>query len=123
MKKKDILLIIVFLSAAAIMWIFVNRPHGDAGEGEAVIYKNGEVFDTVSLSEEKTVVIEDGNGNRNVIRIEGGQVKMIEASCPDQLCVNTRPAKRNGESIICLPNRVAVEIRSTVKSDIDGVSE
>jgi len=48
---------------------------------------------------------------------------MQEADCPDQVCVNTRPADREGQSIVCLPNRVVVEVRGSKKDFIDGVSE
>ncbi len=48
---------------------------------------------------------------------------MTEANCADQVCVHTRPADREGQSIVCLPNRVVVEVRSLKKDAIDGVSE
>ena len=48
---------------------------------------------------------------------------MIEADCNDKICVNTRPARKDGQSVVCLPNRVVVEIRSIEQDDIDGVSE
>lgn len=123
MRKKDIFLTAVFLIAAAILWLFMNTVQEDVGTGEVVIYKDGEVMEVVPLTAEKTVVIEDENGNRNVVRVEGGKAEMTEANCRDQVCVNTRPARKSGESVICLPNRVVVEIRSTTENVIDGVSE
>jgi len=123
MKKKDIVVIFIFFAVAAILWVLVNGTPGSVTEGEAVIYKNGEIYDLIPLTEEKTVIVEDGDGNRNVVRVKDGKAEMLEANCRDQVCVNTRPAQKNGESIICLPNRVAVEIRSTSKNEIDGVSE
>jgi len=123
MKRKDFMVIAIFLTAAAILWLLVNRTPGDAGNGEVVVYKDREEYAVIPLTADGTIVAEDDNGNRNVIRVEGGMVRMIEASCPDQVCVNTRPARANGQSIICLPNRVAVEIRSTHENELDGVSE
>ena len=43
---------------------------------------------------------------------------MENASCPDGICVSHRPIFRDGESIVCLPNRVVI----TVVSDGDTAS-
>lgn len=124
MRKKDFVIIAIFLLVAAILWIWTSkRPDGDIAAGEVVIYKDGQVFAAVPLTVERTVVVEDENGSRNVIRVEDGKAEMIEASCPDQICVHSRPVQKNGQSIICLPNRVSVEVRSTQENEIDGVSE
>ena len=37
---------------------------------------------------------------------------MIEADCPDQICVNHLAISRDGESIICLPNKVVIAIEA-----------
>lgn len=123
MKKKDFLIIVIFLITAAVLWLLVNRTPEVAGKGEAVIYKDREEFAVIPLTADEVIVVENGDGSRNVIQVKDGKARMIEASCPDQICVNTRPAQANGQSIICLPNKVAVEIRSTNENEIDGVSE
>ena len=43
-----------------------------------------------------------------------------EASCPDHLCINMGRIRKTGQSIICLPNKVTVEIRGKKESD-DGI--
>ena len=45
---------------------------------------------------------------------------MESADCPDKLCVKTGKIKDNSHDIICLPNKVRVEV--TKKSAIDAVS-
>ena len=47
---------------------------------------------------------------------------MVEASCPDKLCVNQKAVSKNNESIICLPNKVIVEVDSSENSDLDAVT-
>ncbi|MFR5116202.1 MAG: NusG domain II-containing protein [Eubacterium sp.] len=32
---------------------------------------------------------------------------MISADCPDKLCVNQHAISSNGETIVCLPNKVS----------------
>ena len=45
---------------------------------------------------------------------------MTEADCPDKICVNTGKISKIGETIVCLPHRVVVEIQGEVsQSDSD----
>ena len=37
---------------------------------------------------------------------------MVEASCADQLCVRQGEIERIGETIVCLPHRLLVEVNS-----------
>jgi hypothetical protein len=36
---------------------------------------------------------------------------MKDADCPDKLCEKTGKISKNGETIVCLPHRVVVEIQ------------
>jgi hypothetical protein len=47
---------------------------------------------------------------------------MTEADCPDKLCVQEKAVSKNGETIVCLPHRVVVEITSEEENEIDGVT-
>ena len=46
----------------------------------------------------------------NRVKIQDGQVEMIWADCPDQICAAHPKISKNRESIICLPNKVILEI-------------
>jgi len=37
---------------------------------------------------------------------------MVDSACPDKLCVRSGWISRPKESIVCLPNRVVIEIKS-----------
>lgn len=47
----------------------------------------------------------------NLLSVSSSGVSMEAADCPDQICVHHIPIMREGESIICLPHRLAVEIK------------
>ena len=56
--------------------------------------------------------------------IRDGGARIEEASCPDRLCVGMGVIRRAGQSIICLPNQVVVEIvGSSGLPETDAVSE
>lgn len=52
----------------------------------------------------------------NLLTISGDRVRMEAADCKDQICVHHVPVQDAGENIICLPNRLVVEILD----DADG---
>lgn len=118
LKKNDKLLILGVTVIAFIVFIFYSITGGE--EAAAVTVKvDGELQGTYSLSEEQEIEI---NGGTNLLQIKDGKADMIEADCPDKLCVNQKAISKNLENIICLPNQVIVEVQSTDNSEYDAVT-
>jgi len=105
LKKGDFL---IFLSVIALIILslgvlFVLK----GGSADTVLIKqNNEIVYEDKLYKDKTV-----NLDGNKIRIENSKVFMEEASCANQICVRSKAIGKVGESIICLPNKVIIEIR------------
>ena len=59
----------------------------------------------------------------NLISVTDGMVVVEAADCKDQICVRHKPVSSRGESIICLPHRLVVEIvgDDTSGESLDGV--
>ena len=49
-------------------------------------------------------------GGTNILVIKDGKAYMKYATCPDGLCKNQGKIHLSGERIVCLPNRVLVEV-------------
>ena len=118
-KKWDLLLIAGILITAAAIWRYFRsvRPEG----AEAVVFVDGEETARYSLEESLETEISSPWGS-NLLVIEEGRAKIIEADCPDKLCVNQKAIRFQGESIICLPHRVTVTIEGGQENELDGVS-
>ena len=104
MKKKEIAFITGILVFALVLWAgmyFVRKGH----YGTIRITVNGEEYGTYSLSKDQVISIND----TNVCEIKDGQVKMIEANCPDHLCMKQHAIDSTGGRIVCLPNKVVIE--------------
>lgn len=56
------------------------------------------------------------------MRIEDGTVKMIQADCPDKLCMKQKAISKNRENIICLPNNIVLQIANQDESELDAVT-
>ena len=105
MKKNDLILAAAVIAAAAVILAF--QFFRQDGDGQCVVVTvDGELYGTYGLTEDQTVEI----GKTNQLIIENGTARMEWADCPDQICVNHRAVNKNGESIICLPNKVVVSI-------------
>jgi hypothetical protein len=46
---------------------------------------------------------------------------MAEADCPDGLCVKQHKIDKTGQTIVCLPHRVVIEIEGGQTNELDGV--
>lgn len=54
--------------------------------------------------------------------VADGTVSVTESGCGDKICVHTGKISHKGEAIICVPNRVVVEIKgNTSKGGVDAV--
>jgi len=118
LKKNDVVLIIIIVVVAALAFLLHNVI-GGKGASCVTVKVNGEIQGVYSLAEEQEIKI---NGGTNILIIKNGKADMIEADCPDKLCVNQKAVSKNNENIICLPNRVIVEVDSSENSEFDAVT-
>lgn len=106
--RNDLIFIgaLVLLAAVVgLLFLFIR------GEGSGVTVKvDDKIFGEYSLSENREVEIKSENGI-NYLVIEDGKAYMRDASCPDGICVEHRPVHREGESIVCLPNKVVILVK------------
>lgn len=121
MKKADIILIAVVAVVAGILLLFLYASDNNGAYVQIEI--DGKVVETLPLDTNQTrEILTDGNG-KNILTIEDGYAKMTDANCPDGLCKNQKRISRNGESIICLPNKVVVSVVNESDSDsVDAVA-
>ena len=109
---------IVLMSVAAMIVLHVMQKSGD----EALVYQDGKLIYTLPLNQDRTITIYAPNGGYNVVEVKDGTVRVSEASCPDQICVKHGPTTKTADPIVCLPNKLVVQIVSSRDSDLDGVT-
>lgn len=107
MKKRDFILIGAIL-LVSIGLLFATRFGKRAG-GAVVVRVEGKEQATYSLAVDGTYPL---NGGTNVLQIEGGAARMIEANCPDHYCMNQGSIRNTNETITCLPNKLTVTVVS-----------
>ena len=117
-RRSDLNLILGCLLAALVccgLWLLLRRDGG-----AVIVEQDGRETARYALSEDRTVRIE-GAGGYNLLVIEGGEAWLSEADCPNLLCVKTGKIRYAGQSIVCLPHRLAVRITGGA-SGLDAVT-
>lgn len=118
-SRNDIILVAVILliAAAGLLLVSLNREAG----AFATVKIDGMETASYPLSEDITVEITSGENGEfsNTLVIEKGKAYISQADCPDKICAGHRAVSYTGETIVCLPHKVIVEITSG--TDTDGL--
>lgn len=87
----------------------------------AVITLNGEVLCEIDLdSVQEPYTIEVHGECENTVYVEKGGIKVLSATCPDKVCVNRGILSSQDPSpIVCLPNRLVIELKNSGSQDAD----
>ena len=121
--KNDLIFLGAVLAAGVILLavFFLRRPN----EGAYVqITVDGTVCGNYPLSEDAVIEIRNQDGAvTNILKIEQGRAKMIEADCPDQLCMHQKAIFLGKENIVCLPNKVVVTVINEEETRLDAVAQ
>ena len=121
-KPVHILMIItgaVFIAALVVSVRFIGAKNSGK---TALITQNGKVLyeiDLENIKEPYTIRI-DGDGERyNIIEVRNGEIGVIEASCPDKVCINMGFISDGLLPVTCLPNKVIIKIIGGDENDAD----
>ena len=108
-NKKDLLFIAAILLAAGLAFLFF-RPQPSESLSRAEISVDGRTAMELDLSEDQVLTVDGAGGGYNRIQVRDGAVSVLEASCPDKVCVHTGTVRYPGETIVCLPNRMIITV-------------
>ncbi|MPM32728.1 hypothetical protein SDC9_79293 [bioreactor metagenome] len=118
LKKLDIVIIILlFILSFTPNIIFSKTIYNSNKLVYASIKVDGKLYDNISLSTnkgEKKLNIKSSSGNNSIL-IRDNTIKVISADCKDDLCVKQGEISKVGESIICLPHKLIIEIKGDEK--------
>lgn len=109
------LAVLAALGVVAAVVLHKRQALSNKDDVEVIVYIGNRVYSRVGLGEQ-TIVVDQGSGAVNHVRVLADRVYMEHASCNNQDCIkqgevsldnyNTRPLY---EWIVCLPNQVSVQ--------------
>lgn len=107
----------MLLVLVAALSILLFRTEGDT----VTVTVDGKLYGEYPLNQSRSIEIRNGNGY-NLLIIENGKAYVELANCPDGICSSHRPIEHNGESIICLPNKVVIEVHKKAQEQPDIIT-
>ena len=122
-KKWDLVLLAALLLLSLLPeGIFILSGSDRMLEGtKAVVQVDGSVYKEIPLSEHHgtdTFTIQTSHGY-NIVVVKEQEIGMIEADCPDKICVSEGFISKPGATAVCLPHHVLIEIQSTTAEEPD----
>ena len=118
--RRDLLLAAVLLVPGVIL-LGVLFLRGDRGN-TVTVSVGGEAVASFPLDQDTEYRIEGADGGTNLLVIEYGTARISQADCPDGLCVGMGRIRRAGQSIVCLPHQVIVEVEGGEGEGVDAVA-
>lgn len=122
LKKGDIFIIILalILSVSVFLFAFLYKPN----QKICVIKESNKIVKTIPLTDKTNEKIIIDKKYENVIIIKNGEVYISHSTCPNQICVNTGKISKVSQSIVCLPNKILIEIvGSKNEQEVDLIAQ
>ena len=109
--RYDALVALVVLALAAVLavkpFLAARAPQGDALT--VVVSADGRELDRIPLAQFGTHTYTSG-GYVLTVTAADGVVSVAQSDCPGQDCVHSGAVSRAGQSIVCLPAHIVVEL-------------
>lgn len=110
--QRTDLIVIAVLSALAGLLLLWN---GLSAEGTtAVVSLDGEAVRVIDLENAENEIFQVGSVT---VEVKDGSISVVGSDCPDKTCVRTGAISKSGEAVVCVPNKVAVEIKGEKSED------
>lgn len=115
-RKADIILTIALIVMGLAMSFFLTFGNvggadgtNSAAETQLAVTVDGKPYGTWPMSKNRQITVRQA-GHSNIFEIKDGQARMLRSDCRGQDCIGEGAISRTGETIVCLPNRVVLEI-------------
>lgn len=109
LHRRDLLLIASILIIAVILWmgnLLLQKPAVSVR-----VTVDGTVVREFDLDKDQEYDIFGHGQGMNHLVIRNGAAWIDGASCPDQVCVKQGRIRQDGQVIVCMPNRVMIQIQ------------
>ncbi|SJZ76554.1 hypothetical protein SAMN02745116_01362 [Pilibacter termitis] len=111
-KTWDIIILTCLLLASFTPWVITSIQHQNNSKVTYVaeLRANNKKIRTFDLSKNTTFEYKDKDGDYNKIVVKDGKIRIVEANCADQICVRRGWISQGGQTIVCLPHKLVIEV-------------
>lgn len=117
-KKWICILLMLVASLLGAIW-FMSEESSDYKI--ATITLNGEIVEVINLDDvvEAYTIEVHGETYKNVVQVENGRICVLDANCPDKLCVEQGYLSNSLQPIVCLPNHMTIVLSENINESAD----
>ncbi len=123
LKPLDIVVIVVlvFITLGSSTAAFINSNKSYNNKYVEIEVK-GKLYKKLPLdnSSNERIQIDTDLGN-NIIEIINGKIRILDADCPDKICIQDGSISKPGDILVCLPHKVVISIKGQ-NSETDALS-
>ncbi len=120
MKRRDMPLIGAALLLAAGLFALSRLTLG-APPAQVVARIGGREALRVPLGVDGRYELRQEDGSLNVLVVEDGAARIVEANCRDGLCVRQGATRSAAKAIVCLPHELVVRLEGARAADEDDL--
>ncbi|MGE5311813.1 MAG: NusG domain II-containing protein [Nitrospirota bacterium] len=115
------IVLLLLLSTSVILHNKLGSNLPWARVAEASIFRDGELlFQHLKLDKDQEVVLSNG---AMVVEVKDGRVRVKDSDCPRRICLHTGWIQHPGETIVCVPNKIVIEIEASGSApSVDAVA-
>ena len=95
---------------------------GSGGGGGRARIEGAEGYSRVVRLDRDATYEVPGPLGTSVVEVRGGRARMVSSPCPEHVCMGMGPARRPGDSIVCVPNGVVVTVLGAPAREADAVT-
>ena len=106
-SKYDIILIVV-LSLFSIGFPFLYGYFSTPGS-EVEIYENNRLIKQLKIDIDSIIELKSTIG-KFIVEINKGKVHVAGSQCPAKICMKTGWIHKDGQCIVCAPNKILIKI-------------
>lgn len=107
MTRGDRFVVAVVVASAVFAWPATYLAA--AGRADVAVVTGPGGTSSVALRPDRTVEIQGARGPL-ALEVRDGAVRVLEAPCPDKLCVHQGAVSRAGAALVCVPSGVSVRV-------------
>ncbi|MGB4471593.1 MAG: NusG domain II-containing protein [Limnochordia bacterium] len=121
-RTGDLLIFVVLLLIGGLMLtsnLFRAKEPGNI----AILEIDGVIVERFDLDADLENYRAETARGYNILDFADGAVRVIEADCPDKICIQFGWIRQVGQTIVCLPHRLIIRVVSEAsEQQLDGVA-
>jgi len=121
-NKIPVFIAILLCLILGVSLLAVLHPAPRGTDCIADIYQDGRLLTSIPLdgsSASYRFTVTGENGCVNEIEIRSRSIGILSADCPDKLCVHQGFIESTGLPIVCLPNKLVIQLREADSPSAD----